>query len=85
MTLSELLKPEFLLPKEENDSDLVYDLGKTDKPTKKSPGQKSKGHHIGEFPGKCLVYCPKTKHAYAHIIQVPNKFALLCRGCGLDI
>lgn len=58
----------------ERDSDQVEDLGLE---------FKGKKHLIFEnYGGKSKLYCPKTKHVYLHIISVPNKFALLCRGCG---
>ena len=63
----------------ETDSDRVIDLGfefRSDK-------HEIRDEHRGD--GKCKLYCPKTKHVYLHIISVPNKFALLCRGCGETI
>ena len=57
-----------------NDSDQVTDLGPTIKNSKK--------HILADsHDGKCTLYCPSTKHKYLHLINVPNKFALICRGC----
>ena len=60
-----------------HDSDEVTDLGK-------SP-QKGNKHVATSNNGSATCYCPKTKHIYKHVIKVPNKFALICRGCGKDI
>lgn len=57
-----------------NDSDTVTDMGQ-------SPKQFHL-HKIMDHHGTCDLYCPVTGHNYKHIIQVPNKNELICRGCG---
>jgi len=59
-----------------NDSDKVVDLGISPKKGRK---------HVLESKNKVTLRCPKTKHIYEHIINVPNKFALICHGCGEEI
>lgn len=67
------------------DSDRVVDLGET-KVRLLERLKLGKKHQINDtHDGKCKVYCPLTKHTYLHLINVPNKFALLCRGCGETI
>lgn len=62
-----------------NDSDEVTDLG---------PSTKFKKHTIvpvSKTSGKVSLYCPKTSHIYMHVINVPCKTSLICRGCGEEI
>jgi hypothetical protein len=58
-----------------NDSDTVHDLGP-------SPKQYHQHKIMENHDGTCDLYCPSTGHAYKHIIKVPNKNELICRGCG---
>jgi hypothetical protein len=42
----------------------------------------SKKHKIiDSHDGWIIIICPKTQKKYLHIINVPNKQSLLCRGC----
>lgn len=62
----------------ERDSDEVYDLGSYEE------AENHSHHRILDCEGS-IVVCPKTKHAYLHIIKVPNKYTLICRGCDTEL
>jgi len=66
------------LPDVEGDSDEVYDLGYYEK------AKNHRHHRILDCEGS-IVVCPKTEHSYLHIIKVPNKSVLKCRGCGTKL
>jgi len=75
------------LPKMKRDSDDVYDLGPVSRILPEECGKEiTKDHTILDTPwGYCINMCPETERGYLHIIKVPNKFALICRGCGAEI
>jgi len=65
-----------------SDSDKVYNIGTDIDIGERYKFKKSHKHKIFSIgSGKVIVYCPKAKRYYLHIINAPNKFALLCRGC----
>jgi len=66
------------LPSYKKDSDEVYDLGPYEE------AENHSHHRILDCSGS-IVVCPKTEHAYLHIVKVPNKRALNCRGCGAKL
>lgn len=71
-----------LMARIENDSDVViakYRLGFI-----KQLWLKGKKHIIKDIFGKgrTIVTCPVTGIVYEHTITCPNKFELICRGCG---
>ncbi|MDD5649449.1 MAG: hypothetical protein PHF86_03380 [Candidatus Nanoarchaeia archaeon] len=74
-----------------NDSDTVSDLGHHKRKLSKAMMTKNNvemsqltKHHIvyESHKGYVLVYCTKTKHLFKHVINVPSKNELFCRGCG---
>jgi len=58
-----------------NDSDCVTDMGE-------SPKHYHSHKILENHDGTCDLYCPTSRHFYKHIIRVPNKNELICRGCG---
>jgi len=62
------------LPSLEKDSDKVYDLGHYEE------AENHSHHRILDCEGS-IVVCPEIEHAYLHIVKVPNKYTLICRGC----
>jgi len=74
-----------LMPKIKYDSDKVHDLGLPGIYELKRAKKDVHYHYIKDGSGYVKVICGLTKHEYYHIINSPNKFALICRGCGATI
>ena len=72
------------LPKAMSDSDEVFEIDYIS--SRFATVVKRNKHELFDsHQGWCVLTCYKSKKRFFHLIQVPNKLCLVCRGCQKEV